>query len=39
MYNQIPLDSWKVVLAINALGLPAGVLAYLRTRNHVAHWV
>jgi ABC-type polysaccharide/polyol phosphate export permease len=39
MYNHIPLDSWKVVLAINALGLPAGMLAYLRTRNQVAHWV
>ena len=39
MYNHIPLDSWKVVLAINAVGVPAGVLAYVRTRHHVAHWV
>lgn len=39
MYNHIPLDSWKVVLAINALGVPAGILAYVRTRHHIAHWV
>jgi ABC-type polysaccharide/polyol phosphate export permease len=39
MYNHIPLDSWEVVLAINAVGVPAGVLAYVRTRHHIAHWV
>jgi ABC-type polysaccharide/polyol phosphate export permease len=39
MYNHIPLDSWKVVVAINLVGLPAAVIAYVRTRRHVAHWV
>ena len=39
MYNHIPLDSWKVVLAINAVGIPAGALAYASTRRHIAHWV
>ena len=39
MYNQIPLDRWKVVLAITVVGLPAGVLIYVRTRTHIAHWV
>lgn len=39
MYNRIPYDSWMVVLAINAVGLPAGILAYVFTRRHIAHWV
>ena len=39
MYNRIPRDSWTVVLAINAVGLVAGVLVYAWSRRRVAHWV
>jgi hypothetical protein len=33
------VDSWLVVLSINALGLVAGVVVYATTRRRVAHWV
>jgi ABC-type polysaccharide/polyol phosphate export permease len=39
MYNRVPMDSWIVVLAINAVGLVGGVVAYAATRRRLAHWV
>jgi len=39
MYDRFPVDSWLVVLSINALGLVAGVVVYATTRRRVAHWV
>lgn len=39
MYNRIPLDSWTVVLVINAVGLLASVFVYALTRRRIAHWV
>lgn len=39
MYNRIPLDSWIVVLAINACGLVVSVFVYALTRRRIAHWV
>ncbi len=39
MYNRVPLDSWVVVLAINACGLVAGALAYAGTRHRIARWL
>ena len=39
MYDRVPLDSWTIVLGINAVGLAAGLVVYAGTRRHVAHWV
>lgn len=39
MYDRIPVNSWTVVLVINACGLLTGILVYALTRRHVAHWV
>jgi ABC-type polysaccharide/polyol phosphate export permease len=39
MYNRLPATSWWVVLAINALGLAAGIVVYAMTRRRIAHWV
>lgn len=39
MYDRIPFDSWKLVLALNAAGLLAGALVYTATRKRVPHWV
>jgi len=39
LYNQAPLASWLVVLAINAAGLLFGALVYTSTRQKVAFWI
>ena len=39
LYDRLPTSSWSVVLAINAVGLVAGIAVYASTRNKVAHWV
>jgi ABC-type polysaccharide/polyol phosphate export permease len=39
MYNRFPAESWIIVLAINAVGLVAGMLVYSATRHRIAHWV
>ena len=39
MYNRVPVDSWMLVLLMNAIGLIAGVLVYAATRRRVPHWV
>ena len=39
LYDRLPTSSWSVVLAINAVGLLAGMAVYASTRNKVAHWV
>lgn len=39
LYDRLPVDSWAVVLAINAIGLMVGTVAYASTRRRVAHWV
>ena len=39
VYDTIPYTSWKIVLAVNALGLLAGFIAYATTRNRVAYWL
>jgi hypothetical protein len=39
MYDRVPLESWLVVLLINAAGLACGLLVYALTRRRVAHWV
>jgi len=39
MYGYVPVDSWWWVLAINAIGIPAGLFVYARTRNNLVFWV
>jgi len=39
IYDRIPLESWIIVLAINAAGFAIGLFAYAATRRRVAHWV
>lgn len=39
LYNRVPLDSWAIVLVINAIGLLLGVIVYAHTRKRVAYWV
>jgi len=39
MYNRVPMDSWRIVVAINIVGLLGGIVAYAATRRRVAHWV
>jgi ABC-type polysaccharide/polyol phosphate export permease len=39
MYDRVPLDSWSIVLEINAAGIVAAILVYALTRRRVAHWV
>jgi ABC-type polysaccharide/polyol phosphate export permease len=39
LYNRVPQDSWRIVLAINAVGVVAGIATYVATRRRVAHWV
>ena len=39
MYDRLPVTSWWIVLAINALGLVAGAVVYSATRRRIAHWV
>lgn len=39
LYGRLPLDSWAWVLAINAVGLPAGLFAYAVSRKRVVFWV
>jgi ABC-type polysaccharide/polyol phosphate export permease len=39
LYNHVPLDSWRVVLAINAVGVVVGAVTYASTRRKIAFWV
>jgi ABC-type polysaccharide/polyol phosphate export permease len=39
LYDRLPVHSWMVVLAINAIGLAAGMVVYAYTRKRVAYWV
>ena len=39
MYGHVPSGSWAWVLAITALGLPAGAVVYASTRDRVVFWV
>lgn len=39
LYDRLPVNSWVVVLAINAVGLAAGAAAYSLTRKRIAYWV
>lgn len=39
MYNRVPVDSWLVVLVINAIGIITGVVVYHLTRRRIPHWV
>lgn len=39
IYDRVPMESWIIVLAINAAGLAIGLCAYAVTRRRVAHWV
>jgi ABC-type polysaccharide/polyol phosphate export permease len=39
MYGRVPVDSWRLVLAINAAGLLAGAVVYATTRRRLPHWV
>lgn len=39
MYDRVPMDSWSLVLAINATGLLAGAIVYAWTRKRVPYWV
>lgn len=39
LYDRVPLDSWAIVLAINAIGLPLGAMVYAHTRRRIAYWV
>jgi ABC-type polysaccharide/polyol phosphate export permease len=39
MYDRVPIDSWMIVLSINAVGVVAAVLVYCLTRRRIPHWV
>jgi len=39
MYGRVPVDSWMLVLAINAAGLVVGAVVYATTRRRLPHWV
>jgi len=39
LYNTLPLESWAVVVAVNAIGLPLGLFVYARTRREVVFWI
>jgi ABC-type polysaccharide/polyol phosphate export permease len=39
IHDTVPAVSWVVVLAITAIGVPAGVLCYARTRDKIVFWV
>ncbi len=39
LYDRVPLDSWAIVLGVNAIGLALGVLVYALTRKRIAYWV
>ncbi len=39
IYDVLPVHSWMIVLATNAIGLVAGFLTYTFTRNRVAYWL
>lgn len=39
LYDQLPVESWKVVLWINGIGLLLGVLVYSSTRKRLAYWL
>ncbi|HEU4991368.1 MAG TPA: ABC transporter permease [Luteimonas sp.] len=39
IHDTVPVLSWTVVLAITAIGVPAGVLSYARTRDKIVFWV
>ncbi|WP_170288302.1 ABC transporter permease [Marilutibacter maris] len=39
LYGNVPLDSWLVVAGINLAGLPAGILAYARSRSSLIFWI
>lgn len=39
LYGRIPATSWAWVIAVNAIGLPAGLLAYATSRTRVVFWV
>ena len=39
LYNQWPETSWWVVLAVNAAGVAAGMIAYASTRRKIAFWI
>lgn len=39
LYDRVPLDSWAIVLGVNAIGLVLGVLVYALTRKRIAYWV
>ncbi len=39
MYNRVPWDSWMLILAMNAVGVIAGVAIYATTRRSLPHWV
>jgi ABC-type polysaccharide/polyol phosphate export permease len=39
IHDTVPMLSWVVVLVITAIGVPAGVLCYARTRDKIVFWV
>lgn len=39
LYNRLPVESWKMVLLINGIGLALGVLVYATTRKRIAYWL
>lgn len=39
IHDVVPLRSWAIVLAVNAIGLVLGFFAYASTRNKVAYWL
>jgi ABC-type polysaccharide/polyol phosphate export permease len=39
IYDRVPLESWMIVMSINAAGIAVGLFAYAATRRRVAHWV
>ena len=39
IYDTVPMDSWVIVLSVNAVGLVAGFASYAGTRNRIAFWL